>query len=91
MRYKSILEQKVKVEKEEQKKQEILKQAAGIESADLRVKKKGAKDYAISLCKAFLYLVFMTFVALGILTILNPVSRNIIHSIVKPLALAMGI
>lgn len=77
-RFKPILMEKIsRLEQAEQEQQE-LKQEYGITADDVVVRKKNIKDYAISILKGIGYFIYIILVFLGIVTLINPISRDIL-------------
>lgn len=84
-KFNPILLQKVREEQKEEERQEKLKAEAGITDPDIVVKEKGIKEYSLSILKGILYTAFICLIFLGILTVLNPTSQNILIDTVKNL------
>lgn len=78
MRYKSILGEKVKREQAEEEKEKKLKNDAGIESDNVTVRIKGAKDYIVGILRTIFFTIFIILIFIGIVTIINPTSRYMI-------------
>ena len=78
-RYKPILMEKIHRAEAEEKKQRELKEELGIIPDDtIIIKKKGISDYLLSVLKGFGYLIYVILVFLGIVTVINPVSRDLL-------------
>jgi len=76
-RFNVRLEEKVRAEEDVEKKQVQLKEEAGIEDEDIVVKEKGVKDYSKAILRTMIYIAIVFFFFVGVITLLNPVSRNL--------------
>lgn len=78
-----ILMAGIRQKEEEEEKQRALKEEYGIiEEADVMVMKKGIRDYAASAIKGAGYLIYVLLVFFGLITVINPVSRQILLELV---------
>lgn len=75
MRYKEILTKKVEEEKREERKQERLKEVAGISDSTVTVKRNTAWIIFKNVIQNLLSIVKYVLVAIGVLTILEPNIR----------------
>lgn len=80
-RFKPILMEKISRMEQAEQEQRKLKQEYGIAADDVVVRKKNVKDYAISAIKGIGYLAYVILVFLGIVTLVNPISRDILLSL----------
>ena len=76
-RFKPILMEKISRLEQAEQEQRELKQEYGIAADDVVVSKKNIKDYAISILKGIGYFIYIILVFLGIVTLINPISRDI--------------
>lgn len=76
-RFKPILMEKISRLEQAEQEQRELKQEYGIAADDVVVRKKNIKDYAISILKWIGYFIYIILVFLGIVTLINPISRDI--------------
>lgn len=76
-RFKPILMEKISRLEQAEQEQRELKQEYGIAADDVVVRKKNIKDYAISILKGIGYFIYIILVFLGIVTLINPISRDI--------------
>lgn len=83
MRYQSILSAKVEREQAKAEKEEKIKMEAGIESDNVNVRVKGAKDYVFGLFGVVRLFSFIILIFIGIVTIINPISRSIIMQLLQ--------
>lgn len=77
-RFKPILMEKISRLEQAEQEQRELKQEYGITADDVVVRKKNIKDYAISILKGIGYFIYIILVFLGIVTLINPISRDIL-------------
>lgn len=77
-RFKPILMEKISRLEQAEQEQRELKQEYGIAADDVVVRKKNIKDYAISILKGIGYFIYIILVFLGIVTLINPISRDIL-------------
>lgn len=74
-----ILMSGIRRKEEEEKAQQELKEEYGImEEAGVTVRKKGLRDYSISALKGIGYLIYVLLVFFGLVTVINPISRQIL-------------
>lgn len=85
MRYNPILMQKVTEEKKEENEQKRLKEETGINDQDVVLKKRGVKDYAVLALRSLLYAVAIALIFAGVVTALNPASRQVIIDMLNQL------
>lgn len=78
MRYNPILMQKIMDEKNMEAEQARLKEEAGIDSQEVVIKKKGMRDYSILALHFLMYAAVIVLIFVGLITALNPASRQII-------------
>lgn len=85
MKYNPILMQKVTEEKKEENEQERLKKETGINDQDVVLRKKGVKDYAVLVLRFLLYVAVIALIFVGLVTALNPASRQVIIDMLNQL------
>lgn len=78
MKYNSILMQSVTEEKAKEREQEKLKEEAGINDQDIVLKTRSARDYAVTLLRCIIYAAFIALIFIGLITVLNFDSRQVI-------------
>lgn len=81
MKYNSILMQFVTEENAKEREQEKLKEESGINGQDIVLKTRSAGDYAVTLLHCIGYAVFIALIFIGLITILNFDSRQVIVEI----------
>lgn len=77
-KFNTILVKKIAADRKQESKQEKIKEEVGISDQDVFLKKRSAKDYAIAFLHCILYMVFIALIFIGLITALNPASRQII-------------
>ncbi len=83
MRYKPILMARVEEEERQLKESLLLSEEAGViqSTDDIVVKKKNFKDYVRDVTNIAVSAVFLVFVFIGLLVLLNPTTREILLEI----------
>lgn len=77
-KFNPILMQKVAENQKQESEQEKLKEETGIDDQDIVLKKRGVLDYTIAFLHCILYVIFVSLIFIGLITVLNPASRQVI-------------
>lgn len=86
-RFKTHLAAKLEQENTASQKQELLKRESGIADDDqkLHVREKNILDYAKDVLIGILYILFIILVFIGLTTLINPMSREILLGMIQNL------
>lgn len=83
MKFNPILMQKITEEKDQENEQEKLKKETGIDDQDIVLKTRSMKDYAVTFLRCILYIACIVLIFIGLITALNPPSRQVITELFR--------